>query len=98
MGVAGTQPQQESLSPVASGRADNRRAVKTVLLVALAVNVAMSVLKLVIGLLLTIFAALETLPLLDRLRYSPFWLLVGGLLSGFFGDRKSTRLNSSHRT
>ncbi len=41
--------------------------------------------KLVVGALLASFAILEVVPLLDRLRYSPAWLPIGGLLSGFFG-------------
>lgn len=41
--------------------------------------------KLVIGLLLAVFAVLEMLPLLRRLALPPHWLPLGGALSGFFG-------------
>lgn len=41
--------------------------------------------KLVIGLLLIVFALFELLPALGKLSFSPRWLPVGGALSGFFG-------------
>ncbi|MBM3269496.1 MAG: TSUP family transporter [Candidatus Sericytochromatia bacterium] len=41
--------------------------------------------KLVVAMLLAAFAILELVPLLERIRYSPVWLPIGGVLSGFFG-------------
>lgn len=42
-------------------------------------------LKLVMGLLILGFAGVELSPSLARLRVSPRWLPLGGLISGFFG-------------
>ncbi len=42
-------------------------------------------LKLMMGLLLILFALLELIPYFARLEFSPRMLPVGGLLSGFFG-------------
>jgi len=41
--------------------------------------------KLMVGLLLIVFATLEWLPVLKNVNLSPLSLLVGGVLSGFFG-------------
>lgn len=41
--------------------------------------------KLVVGLLLILFATLEWLPVFRDVRFSPRTLTLGGLLSGFFG-------------
>jgi hypothetical protein len=41
--------------------------------------------KFAIGLLLAAFTVLEFLPSFQRLSFSPRWLPLGGLLSGFFG-------------
>ena len=45
----------------------------------------MTLLKLVVALLMVIFAILEVHPALSRFTLSPRWLPVGGVLSGFFG-------------
>jgi len=41
--------------------------------------------KLVIGLLIVLFAAIELTPRFERLSFPPEYLVPGGLLSGFFG-------------
>ena len=41
--------------------------------------------KLIVGLLLLVFACVELLPFFRNLSFSPRFLPVGGLLSGFFG-------------
>lgn len=41
--------------------------------------------KLVVGVLLALFAVVELVPGLRDRRFSPRWMPVGGLLSGFFG-------------
>jgi uncharacterized protein len=41
--------------------------------------------KLVVALLMVLFAILEVHPTLSRITLSPRWLPVGGMLSGFFG-------------
>jgi uncharacterized membrane protein YfcA len=45
----------------------------------------MTLLKLVVALLMVLFAILEVHPALSRFTLSPRWLPVGGVLSGFFG-------------
>lgn len=44
-----------------------------------------TVVKLVIGIVIVAFAFLDLLPQLRGLEFSPKWLPVGGLFSGFFG-------------
>jgi uncharacterized protein len=41
--------------------------------------------KLIVGVLLALFALAEFLPALRRIAISPRWLALGGVLSGFFG-------------
>lgn len=40
---------------------------------------------LTVGALMVVFAAWEVVPVLERVSLDPRWLLLGGLLSGFFG-------------
>lgn len=44
-----------------------------------------SPIKLVMGLLILIFALIDLVPRFDKLRFDPRWLPAGGALSGFFG-------------
>lgn len=46
---------------------------------------AVTPVKLVVGLLLAVFATIELVPRLRERRFPPRWMPVGGLLSGFFG-------------
>ena len=62
-----------------------------------------TVMKIIVAFLLIFFALFELIPKLKNLQFSEKYLPIGGVLSGFFGglsghqgDRKSTRLNSSH--
>jgi uncharacterized membrane protein YfcA len=48
-------------------------------------EVTVTPVKLVVGVLLLLFAALELHPRLHRLSFDPRYLPLGGLLSGFFG-------------
>ncbi|HPF69402.1 MAG TPA: TSUP family transporter [Candidatus Krumholzibacteria bacterium] len=48
-------------------------------------TLAVTPIKLTVGLLLLAFAGLELLPGADRLAFDRRWLPVGGVLSGFFG-------------
>jgi hypothetical protein len=45
----------------------------------------LTLVKLTVGALMLVFAVLELVPGFARLRFPPRWLVVGGLLSGFFG-------------
>jgi hypothetical protein len=42
--------------------------------------------KLVVGVLLLVFALMEVLPRIRDLKFSPRYLLIGGVLSGFLAD------------
>ncbi len=48
-------------------------------------TVAVTPVKLLVGLLLGTFAILDLLPWFQRLQVPPRWMPIGGLLSGFFG-------------
>ena len=41
--------------------------------------------RLVVSVLIVVFALLELLPAADRLAFGPHWLTLGGAVSGFFG-------------
>ncbi len=46
---------------------------------------AITLINLVIGGLMIVFALLELTPVLQKLAFPPHWVPVGGMLSGFFG-------------
>jgi uncharacterized membrane protein YfcA len=48
-------------------------------------DIAISGVKLVVALLIAVFAVADLAPAADRLAFAPRWLPAGGLLSGFFG-------------
>ena len=50
-----------------------------------AANFQITLIKLIIGMLLIIFAAMEAIPKLKNLSFDKKYLSIGGVLSGFFG-------------
>lgn len=52
-------------------------------------------LKLLVGVLIVAFAILELTPRFEKLSFPPRYLVLGGLLSGFFGGLPATKARSA---